>query len=302
MDIDSLNKKFSLGSALIFKQLQSGTVLIDIDTPQVNASVSLEGGQVVNWHPKSQVEPILWVSKRAQFVPGKAIRGGVPICWPWFGAHPTNPKLPGHGYARITPWEVTSTEMLNGGTVRLCLVMGPNDLSKQHWTHKVGLIVEIIVGETLTIKLTTRNESSQKITFTEGLHTYFNIGDVSTTQVTGFDGIEYIDLTKNNIRHTQNGSIAFEGELGRIFLNTQASCIIEDQVFKRRIRIEKEGSLSTAVWNPWAATAATMADLGADGWRNMVCVEGANALENALTIAPKSSHTHVACYWAEDLV
>jgi D-hexose-6-phosphate mutarotase len=302
MHIDSLNKNFSIASELIFKRLSSGTVLIKIDTPQATASISLEGGQVVTWHPKSQVEPVLWVSKRAQFVPGKAIRGGVPICWPWFGAHPTNPKLPGHGYARITPWNVTSTEMLNDGTVRLCLVMGQNNLSEQHWPHKVGLAIEIIVGETLTVKLTTRNESNQEIAVTEGLHTYFNIGDVSTTQVQGFDGVEYIDLTRNNERCIQNGPITFKNELGRIFLNTQSICVIEDQAFKRSIRIEKEGSLSTAVWNPWEATAATMVDLGADGWRNMLCVEGANALENAVTVAPNRSHTHFARYSAGPLV
>jgi D-hexose-6-phosphate mutarotase len=296
MDIDLLNKRFSIDSALLFRKLSSGTILAEIDTPLATASVSLEGGQVVTWHPKSQVEPVLWVSKRAQFVPGKAIRGGVPVCWPWFGMHPKNPKLPGHGYARITPWKVTSSEMLKNGTVCLSLVLGPNKQSEEHWPHKVGLMIEIIVGESLIMKLTTMNHCNQKITYTEGLHTYFNIGDVSTTQVKGLDGIEYLDLTRNNMRLRQNGSIAIEGELGRIFLNTQAVCVIEDHTFNRRIRIDKEGSLSTAVWNPGLATAATMADLGGDGWRNMVCVEGANAHENTIILESMQAHTQTAKY------
>jgi glucose-6-phosphate 1-epimerase len=102
MDITSLNKMFASGSDLLFKQLHSGMFVIEIDTPKATTTISLEGGQIVNWHPKSQSSPVLWLSKRAQFIPGKAIRGGVPICWPWFGAHPTSSKLPGHGYARIS--------------------------------------------------------------------------------------------------------------------------------------------------------------------------------------------------------
>jgi glucose-6-phosphate 1-epimerase len=302
MDTESLNKKFAIGSELIFEQLASGITLIEIDTPLATATISLEGGQVVTWHPKSQAEPVLWVSKLAHFVPGKAIRGGVPICWPWFGAHPTNPKLPSHGYARITPWQVRVTEILSDGTLRICLTMGENELAKLHWPQQVVLTIEVIVGDTLTIKLTSTNESSQNITLTEGLHTYFNVGDVSTTRVHGFDGVEYVDLTRNNARHVQNGPITFEAELGRIFLNSQESCVIEDQAFRRRINVEKQGSLSTAVWNPWSETASTISDLGADGWRNMVCVEGANALDNTVTISPNASHTHVARYSAEALV
>jgi D-hexose-6-phosphate mutarotase len=232
-------------------------------------------------------------------VPGKAIRGGVPVCWPWFGVHPTNPKLPGHGYARITSWEVTSSEVLKDGAVCLALVLGPNELSEEHWPHKVGLMIEIIVGVSLIVKLTTLNQGSQKITYTEGLHTYFNIGDVSTTQIKGLEGIEYLDLTRSNMRLRQNGSIKLEGELGRIFLNTQAECVIEDHAFKRRIRIDKEGSLSTAVWNPGLATATTMDDLGGDGWRNMVCVEGANTHENAIVLESMQAHTQVAIYSVE---
>lgn len=301
MDIASLNNKFAIGSELIFKQLASGTTLIEIDTPQATATISLEGGQVVTWHPKSQSEPVLWVSKLAQFVPGKAIRAGVPICWPWFGSHPTNSKLPGHGYARITPWQVNVTEMLSDGTFHLSLTMGENELAKLHWPQQVVLTIEVFVGDTLTIKLTSTNESNQNITLTEGLHTYFNIGDVSTTQVLGFDGVEFVDLTRNNARRVQNGPITFEAELGRIFLNSKESCMIEDQAFRRRINVKKQGSLSTAVWNPWAETASTIADLGEDGWRNMICVEGANALDNAVTISPNASHTHVASFSVEAL-
>lgn len=301
MDIASLNNKFAIGTELIFKQLSSGTTLIEIDTPQATATISLEGGQVVTWHPKSQAEPVLWVSKLAHFVPGKAIRGGVPICWPWFGAHPTNLQLPGHGYARITPWTVDATELLGDGAVRLRLSLGDNALSKLHWQQQVGLHLEITVGDVLTVELISVNQGEQPVHLTEGLHTYFNVSDVRRTRVLGFEGVKYVDLMKNNERTVQMGPITFNDEFGRIFLNVQENCVIEDMAFKRRIHVEKKGSLSTAVWNPWAKTATSMADLGEDGWQTMLCVESANALENAVTISPGASHTHAARYFAEAL-
>ena len=286
---------------MLLKQLNSGMIVIEIDTPKATATISLEGGQVLTWQPKKQPEPVLWVSRRAQYIPGKAIRGGVPICWPWFGAHPTNSKLPGHGYARITLWNVTTAEVLSDGTVRVCLCMGENELSKAHWSHQVGLRVEIVVGSELFVKLISINESSKEIKLTEGLHTYFHVGDVTAVRVHGLDGVEYVDLTRNNERHLQKGPISFDGELGRIFLNTRANCVIEDPLLKRRITIEKQGSLSTAVWNPWASTAATMADLGEDGWRNMLCVEGANTFESGVTIPSGETHTHCARFFVEPI-
>ena len=301
MEVTLLNNKFAINDVLLFKQLSSGTTLIEIDSIHAVATISLEGGQVVSWHPKRQAEPVLWVSKRAQYVPGKAIRGGVPVCWPWFGAHPTNAKLPGHGYARITQWSVEHTEICDGGSVRVCLSLGESELSKLHWHQKVALKLEIVVGNELAVTLTSTNHSEEEVQLTEGLHTYFNVSDVRGIKVQGLDGTEFVDLTRNNERSVQDGSVTFTDELGRIYLNTDKACVIEDLTFKRRIHIEKRGSLSTAVWNPWAKTAATMSDLGVDGWQNMLCVEGANALENAVKIPAGASHIHFARYFAEAL-
>ena len=302
MDIAQLNNSLSSKAALLFKQLPSGMTVIEIDTPKATASISLEGGQVLTWHPKSQSEPVLWVSGRAQFIPGRAIRGGVPICWPWFGAHPTNSRLPGHGYARITLWRVTVAEILGDGRVRICLRMDENELSKAHWSHQVDLRVEILVGSDLLVQLSTINESTQDIRLTEGLHTYFHVGDVTTVRVQGLDGVEYVDLTRNNERFFQRGPITFNGEIGRIFLMTRANCIIEDPVLKRSITLEKQGSLNTAVWNPWASLAASMEDLGEDGWRNMLCVEGANTFESEVKVKSGQTHVHSARYSVEPFI
>lgn len=299
--IDALNRKFVAGNHLRFTQLAEGIVVAEIDNPLATATISLHGGHVVAWWPKHQTTPVLWLSKLAKLVSGKAIRGGVPICWPWFGAHPSNVKLPAHGYARIAPWEVTSARTLGSGATEITLTLLDTDLSRAHWSNMVQLSVRITVGEALEVALTTTNESNQEIVLTEGLHTYFQISDIVNIRVLGLDGCEYVDLVSDNIRRRQAGAVEFDSELGRIYVNTKTTCVIEDPPLNRRIRIEKSGSLSTAVWNPWAITAAKMDDLGQNGWSDMVCVESANALENRLTINAGESHTLTAIYLVENL-
>jgi len=298
-DSEVLNRRFSRGSQIRFGQLGNGLVLAEIDTPHATAVVSLHGGHVVSWRPKHQIEPVLWVSKLAKFTPGKAIRGGVPICWPWFGAHPSQTSLPGHGYARITPWELKSVETLANGTTELNLSLGKSDLSKLHWQTEVHLELKIAVGDTLEITLTTVNKSDHDVTITEGLHTYFQISDIANIRVLGLEGSDYIDLVNQNEVRTQQGAITFDGELGRIFLNNQLNCVIEDLFFSRRIRIQKNGSKSTAVWNPGLAVASKMDDLGATGWRSMICVESVNALSNFIKLQSMEEHTFYAKYTAE---
>jgi len=298
---DELNRRFGIASQVYFKQLPDGIVVAEIDNALATATISLDGGHVITWWPKHQSSPVLWVSKLAKFIPGKAIRGGVPICWPWFGAHPTDTKLPGHGYARITPWVVDSVRTFAGGATEVKLTLQETDLSRAHWPHSVHLSATIIVGGSLAIELTTTNNSDHEITLSEGLHTYFQISDIADIHIHGLEGGEYVDLVNGNERRKQSGEITFDGELGRIYVNSDSTCVIEDPRLNRRIRIEKSGSQSTAVWNPWAETATKMDDLGANGWRDMVCVESANALENSLTLEVGASHTIATTYSAENL-
>jgi D-hexose-6-phosphate mutarotase len=297
--IDQLNRDFGTNSEISFRQLSDNIVIAEISNSLATASISLYGGHVLSWQPKTQTKPVLWLSDLVKFQQAKAIRGGVPICWPWFGAHPTQASLPGHGYARITPWEVKSVETLANGTTELNLSLGKSDLSQLHWQAEVHLELKITLGDTLEISLTTVNKSDHEVTITEGLHTYFQISDIANIRVLGLEGSDYIDLVNQNERRTQQDPITFDGELGRIFLDNQSTCVIEDPAFNRRIRIEKTGSNSTAVWNPALTVASKMDDLGAAGWRDMVCVESANALSNRITLAPLKAHTHVALYAVE---
>ena len=300
MDIASLNKKLGIGTELGFKEIAAGIIAIEVDTAMATASISLMGGQVLTWHPKSQKEPILWVSKLAQYLPGKAIRGGVPVCWPWFGAHPSDRHLPGHGFARVVPWEVTSTNIDASGVVEVELILAESDVVTKvrpsDWTSSVVLSAHIRIGEKLEVSLTTTNNSDREIMITEGLHTYFHVSDIENVRVLGLDDCEYVDLTDENQRRQQVGPIIFEGELGRIFVNCDKTSVIEDSKLGRAIYVSGVGSQSIAVWNPWIETASKIPDLGDEGWRSMVCVETANALENAILIQPGQHHTTTAIY------
>lgn len=306
MEIASLNKKFGIGNELGFKEIAAGITAIEVDTALTTASISLMGGQVLTWHPKSQQEPVLWVSKLAQYVPGKAIRGGVPICWPWFGAHPSDSHLPGHGFARVVPWEVASTNIDASGVVEVELTLAESaaaaKLRPSDWPASVALSAHIRIGEKLEVALTTTNNSDRELRLTEGLHTYFHVSDIEHVRVLGLDDCEYVDLTDGNQRRQQSGPIVFEGELGRIFVNCDKTSVIEDRKLARAIHVAGTGSQSIAVWNPWLQTASKMSDLGSEGWRSMVCVETANALENRLTIKAGESHTLTATYATENLL
>ena len=300
-NVIDLNSSFGKQDAISFREISDGIVVVDIDNVFATASVSLYGGHIVSWQPKSQSKPVLWVSELVKFQQGKAIRGGVPICWPWFGAHPSQASLPGHGYARITHWELMSVQTLTNGATELTLSLGKTDLSEAHWHGDVRLTLKLTIGDTLVIALTTLNESELAVTFTEGLHTYFQISDIASIRVLGLEGSNYTDLVNQNERRTQQDAIAFESELGRIFLDNQATCVIEDHAFNRRIRIEKTGSNSTAVWNPGLNVASKMDDLGAVGWRDMVCVESANAMENFVTVVSGAKHTMLVTYTADNI-
>ncbi len=294
--LSNLRKKFSKDNHIAFEQLDNGIILAKIDNAYATATISLYGGQVVEWQPKSQTAPVLWCSKLVQYKPGKAIRAGVPICWPWFGAHPTETKSPSHGYARISEWDLMSVSTTVSGSTEICMTMLDSEYSISHLGIKAKLAIRISIGEELSIALTTTNTGNEAITMTEALHAYFCIGDIAHIKISGLNECDYVDLVDGNSLKTQSGAIEFSEELGRVYLDTTADCLIEDPVLHRTLRITKTGSQSTVVWNPWLETASTMDDLGPEGWRSMVCVESANALADAVTVAPGEQHTLSVTY------
>ncbi len=296
-----LNARHAL-PGLLFRDDPSGLVFAEIDSPQAMASICLQGAHLVTWRPKDQAEPVVWVSAAARFAPGKSIRGGVPVCWPWFGPHEREPGFPAHGFARTVPWQVTRAEALEGGAIRLTFVLLQNEQTRAQFPHACRLELSLSVGSVLRAELTTTNLDTAPVTIGEALHTYFQVGDIGAVEVSGLAGCTYVDKVEGGARKRQEGAIRFAGETDRVYLDTEATCIITDPLLKRRILIDKTGSSSTIVWTPWQEKAEKMGDLGPNaGWRRMLCVESGNALDNVVHIAPWQVHTLGVVYRAEAL-
>ncbi|TAN83624.1 MAG: D-hexose-6-phosphate mutarotase [Gallionella sp.] len=297
-----LNAQFGIDGQLGFREDASGLIVAEIGNAQASASLCLQGAHLMTWQPNSQSVPVVWLSRDAKLAAGKSIRGGAPVCWPWFGAHAAEASFPGHGYARTVPWQVVETGSEPDGATRLTLRLMESEKTRAQWPHSCTLELTVVVGETLRMELATVNTGIADFVIGEALHTYFQIGDIGTARVTGLEGCDYWDKVGGSTLRKQDGAIGFSGETDRVYINTAAECVIEDDKLKRRIHVAKSGSRSTVVWTPWTEKANKMGDLGQpDGWREMVCVESANAIENLVKVAAGSRHTLIVEYRAESL-
>jgi len=289
IDINEINSRFGLPAKLAFKSIREDMTVADISTGLCTARIALQGAQVVDWIPAGE-KAVIWLSEDAKFRPGKSIRGGVPICWPWFGAHDSRKDFPAHGHARTVPWNILSSEVLADDRIRLGFCLQTNEATHALWPYNSPLELHITLGSTLELELITRNHDNQPITISEALHTYFAVGDVRQVSVTGLDGCDYLDKVDNFARKTQQGDVTFAGEVDRVYLNTESGCVIDDAGWQRRIHINKRGSHSTVVWNPWIDKALAMGDMGKDGYLDMLCVESGNAAENVVIVEPGGEH------------
>ncbi|MCK9200733.1 MAG: D-hexose-6-phosphate mutarotase [Gallionella sp.] len=297
-----LNTQFGIKGQLSFREDASGLVVAEIDNAQATASLCLQGAHLMTWQPKSQSVPVVWLSRDAKLAAGKSIRGGAPVCWPWFGAHASEVSFPGHGFARTVPWNVVESGVEPDGATRLTLRLVASDKTRAQWPHDCTLDLTVIVGDTLRMEMTTENTGAEAFVIGEALHTYFQIGDIGAVRVTGLEGCGYWDKVGGSTLRKQDGAIAFSGETDRVYIDTAAECVIEDDKLKRRIHVAKSGSLSTVVWTPWVEKANKMGDMGQpDGWREMVCVESVNAIENVVTVAAGTKHTMIVEYRTESL-
>jgi len=289
-----------------FRKGPGGLTFAQIENDLAVATVCLQGAQLTHWQPRSQTESVTFLSAAAQYTEGKAIRAGVPICWPWFGPHATDKARPSHGFARNILWEARAPLRMENGATQLSLRLSDSQQSRALWPYRFALEYRITVGDELSLELTTSNTGSESFPLSEALHTYFRVGDIGSVQVLGLDRTGFVDAADGGRRKRQEGPVIFPAEIDRVFINTEAACTIVDPLLKRRIHIAKRGSHSTVVWNPGEKKAAALADLGAapttgGGWRQFVCVESANALDNTLTLEAGQPHCLSVRYRAEPI-
>lgn len=291
----------SVGDVRFVKDV-NGLDFIEIDNRHATAKLALQGAHVMHWQPKSTAEPVLWLSSNARYTQGRSIRGGIPICWPWFGAHPTDSSYCPHGFARVIPWQLKKSSRLANGTTRLLLEMTQTEVAKKQLSYPYQFTLEITIGNHLRMEMTTTNLANHPFMIGEAFHTYFNVSDVENTQITGLENVVYSDKVAGYLRDVQHGALQFNGEFDRVYLNSGEDCVIQDHGYDRAIRVSKSGSNTTVIWSPGAEKSAQMGDMGtADEWRKMLCVESANAMENSVTIFPNETHTMVTEYSLEAL-
>ncbi len=246
-------------------------------------ALTLQGAHVIDWTPAGQ-QPVIWMSQSSALAPGRPIRGGVPICFPWFAAHPHDPQLPLHGTVRLQDWTVAEQqEDAEGTTILLQTLCDPFALSyRVRFAHTLCL--------ELTVELT--ETAAEPAEFESALHTYFAVGDIREVQVQGLEQAMYHDKV-SGVRDcaAADAPIHFAAETDRIYVETQSDITVHDPVLGRRIRILREGSDSAVVWNPWIRKSAQMADFGDEEWRGMLCIEAANVDRNRILLQPVQSQT-----------
>jgi glucose-6-phosphate 1-epimerase len=262
--------------------------IIQIDNQFAKASIALHGAQVITFQPKGH-DPVLWLSGDAIYAEGVPIRGGIPICWPWFGEH-AGGTLPAHGFVRKRFWQLESIEQISSGATRVIMSSCDDVKSRSLWDHAFKLQLTALVGLDLSLSLEMTNCGVATYEITTALHSYFYVGDISMADVGGFDNVEYIDQLGGDQRQFQNGAIRFDGELDRIYQQTLPEEVIHDKALQREISLRKTGSRSTVVWNPWARKADSMEDFERGGYRHMLCVETSNAGDDIIHLAPGGSH------------
>lgn len=284
--VDTLNSDFGTGKTIRFTEGLGGFPVAEIRNDAAVASVCVYGAHVMHYQPEGD-RPVLWMSPNAVFTPGKAIRGGIPVCWPWFGAATHDASLPMHGLVRTRLWSVVETAAEAPDRTILRLAMEDDPDTRAVFPHSFRVTLTVSVGPTLTLTLEALNTGTEPFSITAALHNYFAISDVRNVSVTGLEGCRYLDTVGGANRPcVQQGPITFTQETDRDYLNTEAECIIHDPGWNRRIHVRKRGSRSTVVWNPWTDKAARLSDLGEENFPRFVCVETANCSDDAVRVPP----------------
>ncbi|MBR2509324.1 MAG: D-hexose-6-phosphate mutarotase [Lentisphaeria bacterium] len=270
-------------------QTASAMQLIEVKNSLGEAMISTMGAHVLSYK-KANSEDILWVSDKSYMEFGKPIRGGVPVCWPWFGPHPDKErKLPSHGLGRIAVWDVIEKSECADGSSKIVLSLPGKRLPDEFSALDAEL--EIIVGSSLKMNLKTTNNGEKDFNLTQALHTYFNVTDCEKLHVEGLGNTAYIDKVDNGAEKMQSGDVRIDQEVDRIYMDTTAACTLVDEVSNRKVEISKSGSNSTVVWNPWVKKSIAMPDFGDEEYHTMICVETVNAGKDVIVLKKGESHT-----------
>jgi glucose-6-phosphate 1-epimerase len=296
MNIQQLNTDYGIADKVSFVAGQGDFPLIKVSNEYAEATISVYAGQVLSFKPVGQTEDAMFLSGQAYYQPGKAIKGGAPICWPWFGPDPENKGRASHGFVRDRLWQIRDVVSTQAGATQVTMGLVDTPETRAIWNYSFDIAIVITVAQVLTIKLVTHNTGTEAFAITQALHTYFKIGAINQVQVLGLENKTYLDKVDHGQEKTQSGAITFAGECDRIYLDVPATLTIVDQALNRQIIVTAANSKTAIVWNPWAEIAAKMADLGDRDYENFVCVETANAANEIINIPAGGQYEMSAQY------
>lgn len=296
MNIEQLNADYGIADQLQFSLGKGDFPIIKINNAHAQAMISVYGGQVLAYRPTSAPEDLMFISEQAYYQTGKAIKGGTPICWPWFGPDPEGLGRASHGFVRNRLWTVQSTSTTPSQETKVKLGLVDTPETRDIWPHSFELSIEFTIGSTLKIELITHNLGEQPFSITQALHTYFQVGDIAPLRVKGLADAVYIDKVDGGVQKQQSGEIAIAEEVDRIYLGVPSALAVEDPTLDRRIEITASGSQTAVVWNPWVDNSIKMADLKDDDYQKFVCVETANAANEVIEIQPGTAYSLSADY------
>lgn len=288
-DLNDMNRRFKVPGVAALDAGLGGLPRVVITAAHAEAHLYLHGAHITHFQTRDQKQ-LLFLSEKSHFASDKPIRGGVPICFPWFGPKAGDAAAPIHGFARLLSWDLIEIKQLPDQSVNVVLELNSSDRTRDHWPFDFRARYQVNVGRALELTLRVTNKSASPFTFEEALHTYFAIGEVRSARVEGLSGKRYIDKVDGAKEKTQDGPIRFAGEIDRVYLDTVDPVTIHDPTSSRQITVHKAGSDATVAWNPWIDKAKAMADFGDEEWPRMICAETANAVKHAVNLSPGATH------------
>jgi glucose-6-phosphate 1-epimerase len=268
-----------------------------VDAPVCTGEIHDQGAHVTRWAPAG-AEPVLYLSSTVRLERGVAIRGGVPVCWPWFGPGRSPGMTPAHGFVRTAAWELVGRDDADDA-VTFTHRITSDTAGSPHWPHAYAVELRSRFGRTLEIQLTSTNTGDVPVDLEEALHAYLAVGDIGDVSVEGLDGTTFLDKVSDTQRR-QSGDLTFTGETDAVFRTSEPVTVV-DRALGRRLVVTTDGARNVVVWNPWEEKAAAVPDIGPGEWRRFVCVEGANVFESAVGLEPGESRTMTYSIEVEEL-
>jgi glucose-6-phosphate 1-epimerase len=287
--VAELDGEFGIAGVAQISEGNGALTAVRINTPLARGEMYLHGAHVTSWKP-GEAQDVLFLSPHSLWQDGRAIRGGVPVCFPWFGDKADDPHAPAHGFVRTKEWQLESIAQSDVG-ITVSMFTESGDDTRKWWPADFRLVYRATFGAELTLELVMTNAGAAPLRFEEALHAYFNVGDVREAQVSGLDGVHYLDKTDGFREKTQAGEVVITSETDRVYLDTEHSLELTDAVLQRKTTVGKENSRTTVVWNPWIENARALADLAEDQWTRMLCIETSNVGDYAIDLAAGQQHS-----------